>query len=169
MIFCIFDKDRKINDVVKQIRKYFDFLYDRGFETTYKFYDRKAFGNWIVILRSEKYFIRFVQDRGAIFLQIGPRWGLQELKSSNLTDVDVLVPYIKTRDFDFHIRSISEDKNEQLQRLRLLFLDNFDEIFAFMSRANFDEEKTKITRLVREKFESAYPSLKGNLLTRSKH
>ncbi len=53
-------RDRK--DAIEKIKSYFGFLFDNGFQVT-KAYDRLEFGNWIIVLSSEKCLCRFIQGQ----------------------------------------------------------------------------------------------------------
>jgi hypothetical protein len=160
MLHRLFDKDKKINNIVDQIQKHFGFLFEHDFRVIDKLYDNANFGNWIVLLRSEKLFIRFVQDRGDLSISIGPHLSYHQLRDTdNLIDVDILIDYIKKKDFDISPRGISKSMMEQLQRLSSLLLVEYDEVIAFFDNERFMAEKETIRNLFREKFKSRYPNI----------
>jgi len=160
MLHRFFDKDKKINNIVVQIRKYFGFLFEHDFRIIDKFYDNTNFGNWIVLLRSEKLFLQFVQDRGDLSIIIGPHFGFHQLRDTdNLINVEILIDYIKKKDFDISPRVPSKSIIEQFIRLSSLLLADYDEVIAFFDSEKFMEEKETIGKLFREKFNSRYPNI----------
>jgi len=170
MMHRLFDKDRKINNIVNRIRKHFDFLFNRGFEVIDKVYDNQSFGNWIVLLRSDKLFIRFIQDRGDVFLTLGPYLGFHQLRDTHDL-LDILIDYIKKKDVDILTRKFSKDmdEDEQFRRLSSLLLTNYEEILVFVNSATFNEEKDKISKLWAEKFKNAFPNLRVANEKKSNH
>jgi len=155
----LLSKDKKINSNVEQIYSHFGFLFDRdGFEIIDRLYDSQNFGNWTVLLRSDKLFMRIVQDRNDIYLSIGPHLGFHQLTDSHhLLDIDILVNYIKKKDFDILPKYDSNDVEKRLQELSSLLSANYDEIITFIDSPKYSEEKDNINKLRSKKIKDAYP------------
>ena len=61
----------------------------------------------------------------------------------------MIVRYLNKRSLDIQENNFLRDQDKQLQRLRKLLLNNYDEILAFINQANF-EEKAKMGTLFAE-------------------
>ncbi len=65
-------REKPIEKPIRDVRAYFPYLFEEGFQILHSTYDPQHFGNWILVLASDKCVIRVVQDRGQIVLLIGP-------------------------------------------------------------------------------------------------
>ena len=61
-------QNRKLAHIQKDIKRYFKFLFDRGFKFSDSFYDAQNFGNWTVSLESSKCIIEISSDRNELFV-----------------------------------------------------------------------------------------------------
>ena len=62
----------KIDSVLKDINRYFGFLFERGYKLRSADEYPRLNGNWIVVLESQVCVIHFICDRDAILISFGP-------------------------------------------------------------------------------------------------
>lgn len=62
----------EIQTIIADIEIYFPFLFEKGFKIVRAEYYEQNFGNWLVVLNSEKSCIRLLQDRSYVSCSIGP-------------------------------------------------------------------------------------------------
>jgi hypothetical protein len=108
----------KISD---KIRHWFNWLFDEyGFAlATERQFD--SFGNWVVVLQSDKCGrIRIIQDRGEVFLALGPQWSPVSWDAGPWYSLDVVVRYLSDGDdrFDPALGEIEQQMERLAEKLQ---------------------------------------------------
>jgi hypothetical protein len=120
--------------VLKDIRKYFGFLLQEGYEISDQHYSYKTFGNWIVTLKSKECKIVVVQDRRYISVSLAPhnarpgeQFGLEAM-------VDFVTHGQKSEGLvaDYRLRN----KRKQFERLANLLRQYHDQIVPYLQNNN---------------------------------
>ncbi|MGC8788278.1 MAG: hypothetical protein ACP5Q1_12710 [Anaerolineae bacterium] len=104
------------SEIFDEIRQLFHYLFDEyGFALAIE-QRFESFGNWVVVLRSDKCGrIRIMQDRGEVFLALGPQWSPVSWDVGPWYSLDVVVRYLS----DGHDRfeSTLGQTEQQIERL----------------------------------------------------
>jgi hypothetical protein len=72
--------DKKIESILKEVRQYFGFLYDIGYQIQTADYYPEAFGNWNVVLVSKECILEICKDRSEILVYFIPLNGDKRYK-----------------------------------------------------------------------------------------
>ena len=117
---------RREDRIVEDIKRYFGFLLDKGYQIRDVRYFQEAFGNWHVILESSKHFIRIDCDRSYISVLFDP----EKTNSRNQIGLETLIYYLsKGKHFVGYFEgNPALGKNKQLERLAGLLSEYHDEI-----------------------------------------
>ena len=103
-----------IDKAVSEIKKYFPDLFDEGYKIVATKYDENNFGNWIIVLHSNKSGIRIMNDRRQIVVLIGPPWALANLeKTDHYYDMKIIIAFLE--------KGSSVDFNADLQHMELQY------------------------------------------------
>jgi hypothetical protein len=120
----------KANEAINLIRQHFSFLFDDGFVVIYS-EDPKAFGNWLVILRSGKFTVKFREDRGQVMLACGPLTAPVGWDHHQYCDLEILIGFLKNDPkVDFR-EPFPYDLSAQLERLAKKMIPYYDKITEF--------------------------------------
>jgi hypothetical protein len=155
------DENRSINQAIQLIKSHFHFLFDRDFEIINKKYDNKAFGNWLVVLKSKECVVRFIKDRTNIDVEIGPSWASTELSpKGHFVGLQNLIAYIENKPVSLYRTDDRYlDVNAQMQRLAALFSSHYNELISFVNRDDFSEQKEKISAHFWNELKKRYPNI----------
>ena len=128
-----------------------DFLYKDGFKAS-PFVYPNSFNNWIVYLRSNKFVIRIVQDRGEIFLSLAsPHEKAKEISDLRYIALSAFIGYFindisyaLVQNADFDIYTQLEDFSEQL-------CNYYEELCVFFRKENFVRRMNDFDRFLKER------------------
>jgi hypothetical protein len=123
--------------VIKDVKKHFGFLFDKGYTISKTSYSYQNFGNWIITLESQKCTIKLVQDRLELLLSLAPRNA--EIKDSFSLEAMI---YFVTKgqiivgSFD---GDLSWGKKKQYERLSNLLKEYHDQLIPYLDNDNYLE------------------------------
>jgi hypothetical protein len=63
---------KKLSTTIKEINKYFDFLYEKGYNIRFAEYSSRISGNWIIEFVSNNCAIYILNDRSSISIEFSP-------------------------------------------------------------------------------------------------
>jgi hypothetical protein len=121
----------RLGFVLKDIRHYFGFLFEKGFEIRKTDYSEKSFGNWSVRLETRECVILIIQDRLELQVGIVAQPAPEHLR--HFADLATLV--YRLSDGKVMVEpfrgNLSWGKKRQFERLSNLLRDHIDEILAW--------------------------------------
>src|SRR5262245_50417503 len=111
--------------IVDDIRHYFGFLFDKGYQIREVRYFPKSFGNWYVLLESSKYFIRVDCDRSYISVLFDP----EKANGRNQLGLESLIYYLSRgqRFVGYFEGNPAWGKKKQLEQLSSLLHEYHDQ------------------------------------------
>jgi hypothetical protein len=115
--------------VLRDIKRYFVFLLDKGYKIANTHYSFQHFGNWIVTLESQKCTIFIIQDRLELQLSLAPRKA--EMKDS--FSLESMIYFLtKGQEFIGYFEgNLSWGKKKQFGRLANLLRKYHDQIVPY--------------------------------------
>lgn len=131
--------------VTELIHKHFSYLFtELGFKLISEIHF-EHFDNWVIVLGSSEFCIRFLQDRGEITLALGPWTSNPSWDANHWYDIRIIIAYT-THDA---IQKESKeqdlvDKDQQLARLSELFSTYQNEIINIFKRTEFKKYEKDI-------------------------
>ena len=153
---------RNINDGVQMIRKHFSGFLDGGFRLVDSAVDKKAFGNWIVVLKSDQCIIKFIQDRGSISAVIGqPSASAQPFNLEHFLDIRSLIDFSQGNEYfvtSSRFDGYDEDKN--LSDLHRLLGDHFGELVQLLAREDFAKLEEDVRNFNLQRLKKMYPNIR---------
>lgn len=147
--------DKKLNFITKQIKRYFDFLFDTGYQIQSVDYHPNGFGNWEVTLGTDQSILQICQDREAILVYFLPLRGDRECR----IELKAMI-YFLSRGKIFigpFKGNLSWGKKKQYEELGVLLRENLDKIVPFFG-VNFNDYKNEIITAERDYFWMAVKS-----------
>jgi hypothetical protein len=83
------------SEIADEIRRRFQYLFDEHSFVLGSERHFESFGNWAVVLQSDTCGrIRIMQDRGEVFLALGPQWSPLSWDAGPWYSLDVVVQYL---------------------------------------------------------------------------
>jgi len=157
-------KRSHIAAIINSIKVDFKILFDRGFELGETKYDDRSFGNWIIVLYSTECVIRFIQDRGSVSVDVGPKWASRKLASQeHFYSPKLIIDYL--RNFRGVVSQTTKERymdvDEQLKDWSNYLNLHYDEIVSFLNRDDFVSEEPKIKQLWKSQLHLMFPELKN--------
>ena len=151
---------KSLTNGIELIEDYFQFLFRDGFQIVDR-YDQLAFGNWIVVLGSEKGLVRFIQDREEISVRMAPPWASTSIdQSQHYIDLSLLVNFLnKTETISLSTRK-SLRMTDQFESLRSKLHAHYSEIISLLTSDNFLATEDEIKIFQRRQIEKAFPHIK---------
>jgi len=118
--------NRREDRIVENIKRYFGFLFDKGYKVREVRYFPESFGNWYVLLESSKYIVRIDCDRSYISILFDP----EKANSRHHIGLETLIYYLsKGKHFVGYFEgNPAWGKNKQLERLAGLLNEYHDQI-----------------------------------------
>ncbi|MCE9645357.1 MAG: hypothetical protein K8S20_05100 [Chloroflexi bacterium] len=152
---------QNINDSVQLIRKHFSEFLGDGFRLEDSAVDKKAFGNWVVVLRSEQCIIKFIQDRGSISAVIGPPWAsAHPFNLEHFLDLRLLIDFSQGNEsFVTPSRFDGYDADKNLSDLRRLLGDHFSELVKLLACEDFAKLEEEVRDLNLQRLRKMYPNI----------
>ncbi len=116
--------------VIKDVKKHFGFLFDRGYTISKTSYSYQTFGNWMITLVSQKYTIQLVQDRLELLLSLAPR----NAEINDGFSLGAMIYFVtKGQKFvGFFDGNLSWGKKKQYERLANLHREYHDQIVPYL-------------------------------------
>lgn len=118
------------------IRKYFAFLFD---QYNFKIIDIRYFdtySNWAAVLISDKFRVRFHEDRGTVMIAFGPLWDPPGWEAGPWHDLDFVIAYLNRVPVTVEY-SDTFQVEPQLERLAKKLVPYLDQICDLFSPENF--------------------------------
>jgi hypothetical protein len=136
--------------LIEQIRHYFAYLFlQHEFQPVVEtHYD--SFGNWLVVLASKEYKIRFTQDRGEIDIAVGPNQAFvnSDWETGPWFNLSLIVYFLtNTAQMLKPGHSKPGSMDEQLDRFSKIFSIYKDSIRDLMAADNFKESEQSLKLL----------------------
>ena len=146
-----------MNYVINEINAHFGYLFHDGIQI-HKVFDRLAFGNWIVVLNSEKCVIRIIQDRRQISLEAAPSWASVDIKDSeHFTDLNLLVAYLENKEKFSSVDKVSSSE-DQFKNLGLLLKSHYEEIISFLTSDEYFKREEEIALYHQKQIKKIFPN-----------
>jgi len=120
--------------IIKDLKKYFGFLFEKGYALTNMHYSYQSFGNWGVTFESQMCRIELVQDRLELLLSLAPR----KADARDGLSLGAMIYFVtKGKVFiGFFEGNRSWDKRKQFERLAGLLKEYHDKIVPYLDNSN---------------------------------
>ncbi len=134
------------SDIAEQIVNNFDYLiHDHGFAVASERHF-ESFGNWIIILQSDNCGrIRISQDRGEVFLDLGPQRFQSGLETGPWFNLDLVVRYLTASREGFE--TSLETQELQMQKLASALHKYIDQACLLFQSNEFDRHQAELETL----------------------
>jgi len=154
----MFEK-KGIEKATLEIKKYFGYLFEDGFQIVASKYSYKHFGNWMIVLHSPKCGIRIYQDRGQIMVMIGPPWAPANLETLNhYYDLRLIIAFFeKHENIDYHADLQHVDL--QYEKVSGQFLEYYPRIIELFNRPDFADIEKELGLLQKNILTKSFPGL----------
>lgn len=135
-----------INPVIRDIKKYFSFLFDQGYTIRYASFKQHGMIFWNVILESPKCLIHIFQERNEIHLSIAPPDAISshnELRKADQVGIKSIVYYISKgqRFIGLYEDNYYQDRKKQFKDLADLLEDYLDQITPYFGNYEFRQNQ----------------------------
>lgn len=142
-----------MEDILKYENR--DFLYDflindYGLIKIEEKYDPKEFGNFLITLSANDFFLRYINDRSYLTIQISSR--SDSSKWYDLSFVKNFICHSENIDSD----DGSLDNNTRIQELNIFLRKEFDLISDLFNDDNYINTREKINTLLRQQFNQRF-------------
>jgi hypothetical protein len=123
--------------VIKDVKKHFGFLFDKGYTISKTFYDYQTFGNWMITFESQKCTIKLVQDRLELLLSLAPR----NAEINDGFSLEAMIYFVtKGQKFVGSFNgNLSWGKKKQYERLANLLKEYHDQLIPYLDYDNYLE------------------------------
>ncbi len=159
----------KIEKVIDELKENLGFLFEEGFVIISSMYDESSFGNWIVVLQSERCLIKLINDRNQISVLFAPAHDAEtDISHIEFADLEFFIAHIEGRDFLPRISDIQK-MDTQYQILSEKLRQYFDQVIAMVNSENYSEIKLEFVRINTNTLEKYYPKLMGRMLNKTLH
>lgn len=150
-----------IDKVLSDLKKYFAYLFDDGFQIVGSKYDEKHFGNWMTVLYSNKCIIRIHQDRRQIVILIGPPWASTNMQEiDHYYDLKLIVAFLEKNesvDFTADLQHIDLQYEEISRKL----LAHYEQVVQLVNRPDFANVEKELYQLQERVLAKKFPGLFG--------
>ena len=128
------------------VKKYFHYLFSEYGFTIIDVKYFEDFSNWVAVLTSDKYRLRFLEDRGTVTLAIGPLWDPPGWDAGPWFDLSFVIAYLNQEPFawDYDVLAPAEP---QIERLSHVLRPYMDQICTVFSPDAFPEHHDELRRL----------------------
>ena len=122
-------RNKELDKVEKDIRRYFGFLFDRGYKIRDSEYSSQHFGNWRVTLESTKCVIEIYSDRFELFVAFGP----SDINRKNRIGLKSMIYFLSHGQnfIDSYDGNFFWGKKKQFERLASLLNEYIDQITPY--------------------------------------
>jgi hypothetical protein len=152
-------KKKGIERVLSDLKKYFPYLFDGQFQVVTTKYDKEAFGNWIVVLHSNKCGIRFYQDRRQVFVMMAPHWASVNLAETNhYFDIEFYIALLENNE---NIETESDLQHIELQyeKMSKELLLYYEQIVRLVNQPDFANIEKELHQLREKVLARKFPKL----------
>ncbi len=120
--------------VIKDVKRHFGFLFDKGYTISNMHYSYQHFGNWVVTFESQKCAIYLVQDRLELLLSLAPR----KADTKDWFSLEAMIYFVTKgqRFMGFFEGNHTWDKKKQFERLANLLKEYHDKIVPYLDNTN---------------------------------
>jgi len=133
------DEKIELYFILKDINRYFSFLFEEGFKIRSAEYAAKFNGNWTVRFESQNCIINIVQDRGNVEISFTPPSGAKSIKDYvDLVQMIYLVTQGAVYIGGFE-NSLHWKKKRQFEKLSELLKEYIDQISHYFERKNISK------------------------------
>lgn len=158
-----------VEKVINEIKENLGFLFEEGFVIISSMYDERSFGNWIVVLKSEKCLIKLINDRHQISVLFAPAQNSEtDINHIDFAELAYFVAHIEGRDF-LPQNNDTQKMDVQYQILSARLRQYFDKVVAIVNSENYSEIKLEFVRINTNTWEKYYPKFMGRRINRSFH
>jgi hypothetical protein len=134
-------ENKQLDSVQKDIKRYFGFLFDKGYKIRDAVYDSQHFGNWIVALESPNCVIEITNDRNEILLAFAP------VKSGRNNQIGLRpMIYFLSHEQNFigpYEGNLFWGRKKQFERLASLLKEYIDQITPYFGN-DFEKYKSDL-------------------------
>jgi len=149
---------KKAHDGAAQIKSSFNFLFNDGFQIV-KIFDRLGFGNWIIVLQSEKAVIRIIQDREDVSIMIGPSHASTDIDDDqHFISLGLLADYFNNNEIPVLRSREYFDAYAKLEEIRKILFLYYDQIIALFNSDEFLKEEEEIRLFQKRQLKRAFPN-----------
>ncbi len=139
----------KRNPVRRDIEKYFQFLFDKGFKFRYSDFAGRGMLIWNIVLESPKCLIHIYQEKSDVFLAFAPLNAMDENNEISVTDEVALEPMIyyitKYENFiGLFDKETYASRKKLFQRLADLLKQYIDEITPYFENFKFRQYQREL-------------------------
>ena len=136
---------KKVNSTIKEIERYFGFLYEKGFKIRYTEYSTHISGNWVIEFASNNCTIYIINDRKYISIDFSPvenSLSGDRFDINNLFDLGTMIYYLNKGKIEIggFRWKLNYQKRKHLQRLSELLEKHIDDITPYFDD-NFETHK----------------------------
>jgi hypothetical protein len=141
-----------------KIKEHFDYLFtEYGFKV-HSESDFPSFGNWAVVLLSNRCRLRFFQDRGTVFLDLGPPHPSPEWQAGSLHGLNFLIEFLTKGKEMFEYEHGEID--EQLKRLADALHVYLDQICQAFDQGDLEQDNDELKQFSEQWNERFWDRLK---------
>ena len=136
----------KFNPVIRDIKKYFNFLFDQGYTIRYVNFKQHRMIFWNVVLESPKCIIHIFQERNDIYLNLAPLNAISihdEIGIQDQIGIKSLVYYISKgkRFIGLYEKDFYRDRRRQFRLLADLLKEYLDQITPYFGNYEFRQNQ----------------------------
>ena len=149
--------DKKINSILKEVKRYFGFLFDASYRVRSAIYHPQAFGNWEIVLETNNSIIEICKDRTEILIYFVPLHGDRKYRIEFKSMI-----YFLSQGKQFvgpFEGNLFWGKKKQYEELAALLREYIDQITPYFGN-DFDNYKNELLTAQRDHFMLAVKSLK---------
>jgi hypothetical protein len=144
--------DKKIESILNEVKRYFGFLFEMGYQVQSVDYHPESAGNWEVVLRSKDCFLEISNDRGEVMVYFIPLNGDGRYRIG----IKAMIYYLTQgqKFIDFHRGNRFWEKNKQFDELAKLLKEYINQITPYFGD-NFHDYREELLSAQRNHFDRA--------------
>jgi hypothetical protein len=147
--------------VVEEIRKQFSYLFDIYNFNVVSEVHFQSFGNWVVVLASKEYHIRFFQDRGYLDIALGPNHPQLDWESGPWFNLDLILSIVSDGKDDLSkVKKVFNNLSQQLTELSNAYQPYSESINQLFSQNVYKENEQKLLVANKQWHEQIWNTLK---------
>lgn len=123
-----FSDDNQRKFARNKVEKYFGFLFAYGFKIDTVDYSPNANGAWAIVLKSDKYKVRIIQDRNDIYCEVIPTW----VNGEKYVGISSIIANSENKDKNSYYPHTRRNIDSQLEFYGKLFYSHYDQVKTFI-------------------------------------
>ena len=145
------DERIELHFILKDINRYFGFLFEKGYKIREAHYSTHSNGNWHVDIESKECVVSIVQDRSEILAYFSPTFG--SIPSNDKVSIEAMIYFLSEGKniVESYQGNLAWSKRKQFERLAGLLRTYIDQIAPYF-RSTYDEHKAKLKEGERQYF-----------------